>query len=300
MKLEGPLIVTGASGILVQLVLRELLEVHKVPASKIIAVTRSVEKLNDFKQLGVEVCFGDFNDANSLRAAFKGGHRALIVPTLELDKTSQQLDTAIKEASHAGVKHIVLAGVVSQPHHLEPFLPELLKAEELLAKTPGITHTVLGYNIWMESQLEWLRGDIEAGTLYTTSAAGKAAFISRDDYAKACAAALVSDSPKNVKYELTGPEAIDRVHLAALLTESFAMPKPLKVVQVSEAELLQHILEYRVPEQFARFRVAVDRAIKDGNFVTVGKGFEQLTGKHPQTFAAVIERNKEALAPRVE
>ena len=300
MKLEGPLIVTGASGNLGQLVIKELLDTHKVPPAKIIAVTRSVEKLENLKQRGVVVHHADLDDAVSLRAAFKGGHRALVVPTIDLEKTPQQLETAIREAANAGVKHVVLAGVVSQPPNLEPFLPVLLKTEKLLASTPGLTYTVLGYNIWMESQLDWLQGDVEAGAIYTTSAAGKAAYISREDYARACAAALVNNSAKNMKYELTGPEAIDRVQLAGLLTYSYALPKPLRVVEVSQEELLKHILEYRVPEQFARFRMEVDRAIRDGNFVAVGNGFEQLTGMKPQTFAEVIERNKEAHAPRVE
>ena len=300
MKLEGPLIIAGASGSLGQLVIKELLDTHKVPPSKIIAVSRTVEKLENLKQRGVEVCHGDFDNASSLQSAFKGGNRALIIPTIDVEKTQQQLETAIREAANAGVKHVVLAGVVSQPANLEPFLPVLLKAEKLLESTQGITYTILGYNIWMESQLEWLKGDIEAGAIYTTSAAGKAAYISREDYARGCAAALVKDSPKSMKYELTGLEAIDRVQLANIMSEIYAQPKPIRIVEVSEEELLKHILEYHVPEKFARFRVEVDRAIRDGNFQAVGNGYEQLTGIKPQSFAEVIQRNKEAHAPRVE
>ena len=70
---EGPLLVTGASGPLAQLVLSDLLDTYHVPSREIISVTRSVRKLRFLKQRGVEVRFGDFDRPKSLPAAFSGG-----------------------------------------------------------------------------------------------------------------------------------------------------------------------------------------------------------------------------------
>ena len=70
---EGPLLVTGASGPLAQLVLSDLLDTYHVPPRDIIPVTRSVHKLRWLRQRGVEVRFGDFDRPKSLPTAFSGG-----------------------------------------------------------------------------------------------------------------------------------------------------------------------------------------------------------------------------------
>ena len=120
----GPLIVTGASGHLGQLVIKELLDTHKVQPSKIIAVSRSVDKLADLKQKGVDVRAGDFNDANSLKRS-----------------------TRRRSKRRLPLEHIVFTSVVSQPKNLKQLVPELLENEAALAKVPGITYSILGYNL---------------------------------------------------------------------------------------------------------------------------------------------------------
>lgn len=55
-RAKGKLIVGGASGILGRLVLQKLLTTFKVPAIQIIAITRSPEKISEFRDLGIQVC----------------------------------------------------------------------------------------------------------------------------------------------------------------------------------------------------------------------------------------------------
>ena len=292
MTSSGPLIVTGATGNLGQLVIKELLETHKIPPAKIIAVTRTVEKLADLKKKGVDVRAGDFNDVNSLKAAFKGGQRVLIIATKDFQNRRRHHEAAIKEASAAGVKHVVFTGTVTQPANVKPFLLDLQEIEGVLAKTPGITYSLVAFNLWMETQLDFLNGAIASGKLYTTSATGKAAYISREDYAKACAAALASNSTTSAKYEVTGSEAIDRKTLAAIVSKGLGLPKPIQVIEVSQEELQKHLIEAKVPEMYAHFMTEIDRALKDGNLATIGNGFNKLTGKQSEKYAAFIERNK--------
>jgi NAD(P)H dehydrogenase (quinone) len=298
MAASGPLIVTGANGHLGQLVIKELLEKLKVQPSKIIAVSRTVDKLADLKKKGVDVRAGDFNDANSLKAAFKGGQRILVIVTTDFQNRKTQHETAFKEAAAAGVKHVVFTSVVTQPTNLKPFTGDLLENEAALAKIPGITHTVVGFNLWFETTLELAAGAIASGTFYTASAAGKAAYVSREDYAKACAAALASNSTTNAKFEVTGSEAIDRKTLAAIISKGLGLPKPLEVKEVPTEELVKILLAAKVPEMFAHFIAEIDRAVKDGNMATVGNGFNKLTGKQPEKFEAFIHRNKATYAPK--
>ena len=70
---DGPLVVSGASGQLGQLILHHLLDSYCVPPSNVIAITRSVDKLSGYQQKGVNVRFGDFDKPESLAKAFSGG-----------------------------------------------------------------------------------------------------------------------------------------------------------------------------------------------------------------------------------
>jgi NAD(P)H dehydrogenase (quinone) len=55
-------------------------------------------------------------------------------------------------------------------------------------------------------------------------AAGKVAFITRADIAKAAAAALIEKAPGNRTYEITGPKAYDLQEIAALLAAKWNKP----------------------------------------------------------------------------
>ena len=104
MTLLGPLIITGATGNLGQLVTKELLETPKIPPANH-CVTHTVEKLADLKKMRVNVRAGDFNDVNSLKTAFKGEERILIIATKDFQNRRQHHEAAIKEAAAARVKH---------------------------------------------------------------------------------------------------------------------------------------------------------------------------------------------------
>ena len=192
---------------------------------------------------------------------------------------------------------MVFTGLTTQPKHLKQFGEDVLAVEERLVNTPGITHTIVGFNFWMETTLGMAGGAIASGTLYTTGN-GNAAYILREDYAKACAAALVSSSTTNAKYEVTGPEAIDRRQLADLLTKGLGLQKPIEIKEVPYEELVKMLVDVGVPEPSAHLIAGIDQAIANGNMAPVGDDFNQITGKQPETFASFIGRNKARYKPR--
>ena len=124
---EDLLMVTGASGRLGQLVLRELIERQGVDPMKIVAITRTPERLNMWKERGVVVRRGDFNDEPLIvREAFRGGRRALIIASDDLPSRRRNIENAIREAAEAGVKHILFTGTVTQPKDLPAFMGDLV------------------------------------------------------------------------------------------------------------------------------------------------------------------------------
>ena len=76
------IIVTGASGNFGSATVRGLLKT--VPPHDLIVVTRDPRKLAALSAQGVDVRRGDYNDAQSLRTAFAGGERMLLISALKV------------------------------------------------------------------------------------------------------------------------------------------------------------------------------------------------------------------------
>ena len=106
-------LVTGASGHLGRRVVELLLETYD---GRIIAATRTPEKLPEFSQRGVIVRYADFEDPASLLKAFQGVDRLLLVSTDAVDVPGRRINqhrNAVKVAEQAGVRHVAYTSLVN-------------------------------------------------------------------------------------------------------------------------------------------------------------------------------------------
>ena len=70
-------------------------------------------------------------------------------------------------------------------------------------------YSIVGYNFWMEDMFERIRcGEMgPPGLLLTTAGEGCMTYVSKEDYALACAATLCcQDLEPNCKFEARGPK----------------------------------------------------------------------------------------------
>src|SRR5919108_6675627 len=104
-------IVTGASGQLGRLVAETLME--RIAAEQLILVSRNPEALSQFRARGAEVRYGDFDDLNSLPAAFAGGRRLLLISTDAIGRRALQHRAALDAAAAAGVERVVFTSHVN-------------------------------------------------------------------------------------------------------------------------------------------------------------------------------------------
>jgi NAD(P)H dehydrogenase (quinone) len=200
-------LVTGASGHLGQLVISNLLETHKIPASKIIATTRNPEKLADLAAKGVNVRAADFDDTANLAEAFKGATRLLLISTDVLDRPGHRLvqhRNAIAAAEKAGVEHVLYTSLQKADTSAVSFAPDHVGTEKALANSNLNGWTLLRNSWYFENLFYALPHAIKSGTWYTAAGEGKIAHIAREDLARAAAAALASDKGGKNTYTLTG------------------------------------------------------------------------------------------------
>ena len=289
---QSTILVTGASGHLGTLVLTHLTKTYGFPADRIIATSRNPEGLSEWAALGVEVRAADFYDAESLVTAFQGAEKLLLVSTDSYDNEARLNShfKAIAAAKSAGVSHIYYTSMPQPDDSMVSFAHVHLGTENAI-KASGLTWTMLRNSWYFENLLGAIPSALASGTLYTAAGDGTIAYLSRNDLAKAAAAALVATSGvDNVTFTLTGMQSLTISEVACQVSEFVG--KPITVVQVPVEGIVEGAKAHGLPAPVAEMIASFDVASKAGNLSASTNDFETLTGQPPQTFSAWLAENK--------
>jgi NAD(P)H dehydrogenase (quinone) len=279
------LIVTGAAGHLGRLVTEQLLE--RVAPEQLVLVTRSPEALRECRARGAEVRYGDFDKPASLRDAFAGGSRMLLISTDALGRRVLQHRAAINAAAEEGIDQVVFTSfvnpVATNPAGRPAWEPGLTEA---LLHRSGLAWTVLRFGTFAELVLPPAATAVQNGRLITNNGDGRIVPISRRDCAEAAAIVLTTDGHIGETYEITGAEALSPSDLVELYTDLSG--KQVKVVQLSDAMLTEVLAGIGTPLPAVLSLVAFGRAVRLGYFEVIDPTFERLTGHPPISLRDVL------------
>jgi NAD(P)H dehydrogenase (quinone) len=290
------ILVTGASGHLGRRVVDHLLDSNNVPAERIIATTRTPERIADLRARGVTVRYADFDVEASLAVAFSGAGTVLIISTdlldLALGRRLKQHATAIQAARRAGAEHLAYTSMLTP----EPDSPFLLANDhygtEKALEASGLGYTIFRTNSYLENLLLSLPGAIASGRWLTSAGEGRIAYAARDDIAAAIAARLASDARTSAILELTGPKAYSTPDVAGLVTEITG--KPLEIVPVSDEALSKRLQQSGIAEPMARLLASGDANVRAGKSDVVNSMLEYLSRRKPMTLREFLKANKMA------
>ncbi|MEQ8479609.1 MAG: SDR family oxidoreductase [Hoeflea sp.] len=289
-------LVTGASGQLGTGVIEHLLSSFKMPASALVAGSRDPGKLKDIEARGVETRKADFDDENSLEAAFKGIDRLLIISTDALDGAGTRLrqhKAAVSAAKAAGVTRLFYTSMPNPEDSLITFAPDHLGTEEAI-KSSGLDYTIFRNGWYMENLFMALPQALASGQWYSSAGNGKIAHIARDDIARAIAGGLSAPAAENVIHTLTGPVAHTTEEIAALASN--ATGKPLSVVHLDDAQLAGGMAEAGVPAPFIPTFVSFDANTREGKISMVTGDAATLSGVEPTGLESFLKANSAVLS----
>lgn len=290
---NGPLLVTGAGGQLGRRVVELLLEQNKSP---IIAATRDPAKLADLAKRGVDVRKADFEDPASLATAFAGASRALLISTDALDRPGRRYEqhaNAITALAKANVKHIVYTSIVSPAEGAASFVANDHRLTEAALAKSGVGYTSLRNNLYTDLSLQVFAGAIAGGKLVDARGSGKVSLLSREDCAKAAAAALASSFEGTRALDITGPEALTGEDIAKVLAA--VSGKPVTYIPVSPEAAVAGMVDHGLPKPLAELFVTFDVGVSRGELAVVSPAFEELTGERPQALRDWLTDRRAAL-----
>lgn len=290
---QPTLLVTGASGQLGRRVVELLLEAKAGP---VIAATRTPAKLADLSDRGVEVRQANFDHPDSLAAAFTGVERLLLISTDAVDGTDRRIRqhrNAVHAAAQAGVKHVVYTSL-TRPEPGSPILiaPDHYATEQTLASSP-LDWTILRSNVYTDMLLQSLPRAAATGQLFAAAGEGGAGYVTREDCARAAAAALAAANSGRITLDITGPAVVTHAELARIV--SAITERPVAYIPVTPDVMKTGMVAAGLPEAIANVLVSFDNGLAQGTLGLVSNAVTDLTGRPPQSVGDFLFAHRTAL-----
>ena len=283
-------IVTGASGQLGRRIVDCLLA--RTAPERIGVSTRDPDSLSDLSDRGVRVRRGDFSDAASLRHAFEGAERLLLVSSNAAatgGDTLAQHRTAIDVAAELGVERLLYTSQMSSAPDSRFFPGRSHAATEDMLAASGLKWTSMRHGFYAASALDMNRAGFEAGVLAAPED-GKVAWTSHDDLAEADAALLLGDETiEGPTPPLTAGETLDLADLARLMSDITGRTVRREVM--GDDTFRARSQERGLPEGAIEFLMGYYLAARGGEFSDTSPLLGRLIGREPRTMREVMEAN---------
>ncbi|GAA4495966.1 SDR family oxidoreductase [Gluconacetobacter tumulicola] len=275
------IIVTGANGQLGRGIVKSLVG-RGVASHEIVASVRDPRRAADLAALGVTIRRGDFADARSLEAAFRGADKVLIVSADKLGEEALRLHrTAIEAARTVGARRIFYTSHMgARPG--SPFLPaDQHAATEADLAASGIAYTSLRHGFYVESCLHMIGDDLRRGELRTPED-GPVSWTARGDLAEADGAILATKGGwDGITPSLTAGEAITMAEIAVIASE--VTGRTVRHVTVTDEAWRDAKIAAGMPAIYADMLLGAFRAARQGDFATTGPALAALLGRTPRT-----------------
>jgi NAD(P)H dehydrogenase (quinone) len=301
------IVISGASGAFGRMAAKRLLT--KIDPSQLVLVTRNPASLSEFAARGVTVRFGDFDQRDSLREAFQGAEKLLLISTLDVGKRRRrQHENAIVGAVQADVGHVIYTSSVGiHPRSPAYVIEDHLFTEEALRRS-GLDYTFMRDAQYAEVITTMIAPPaVASGEWFSSAADGCMAFVSKQDCVESAVAVLTSSGHEGAVYEITGPELLSFGDCARIAAE--VTGKPIKFHNVSHEVMQARFDAAGVPRRHiegtlheaagawgSEEMMSYERAIREGYFAVASHHVKLLTGRPARSLREVYEATRSALA----
>jgi NAD(P)H dehydrogenase (quinone) len=284
------IVITGANGEFGRGVLNAVIAL--APGQRVVASVRDVAQAADLRERGIEVRPGSFDEPDALPAAFSGADTVFVNATFfgaDTGLRGRRVAAAIRAAASAGAARVILTTWPNLDHAALPNVQDYVESERLVAEAgPSWTILRLGYGLAdaVARDVTWARRD---GELIAPVAAARCTPAAVSDLVDAAALAIVAPASGNVRYEFTGPRAIDWSDLAALATSIDG--RDIRYRPVEDEEYRAYLAAQGLPGQVIEGLLNLYAEFRSGWAATPSSDLGRLLGRDlVDTLEAVRER----------
>lgn len=298
-------LLTGATGALGGLLARDLL----ARGADLRLLVRTPARADALVRAGraagvrVEVVRGDLADPATLRPAFAGVRRAMLVsiggPPEERVRAHRHFLDAASGAEQVVYLSALGVGTAAEGRGRPPF-PAHARTEadlRVLADRTGAAVTALRPALYAETLLRHA-DRIATGALLAPAGAGRVAFVTRADIAAVAAAVLTAAVPEHAGAVLpvTGPVALSHADVAAILTD--VLGHPVVHRNVPTVALRAFALAKRLPAWQRAVALGNYAAVRAGDLDVVTDTVERVAARAATPFAAWAATARNAFTAR--
>ncbi|CAG9000563.1 MAG: Quinone oxidoreductase 2 [Candidatus Celerinatantimonas neptuna] len=270
--------VTGATGLLGQLVIENLLDLQS--DISIVALVRNTEKAAFLAEKGVEVRYADYGQPDSLHQSLVGIDRLLLISSSEVGQRIPQHQAVIDAAKATGVKFIVYTSLLHADHSPLGLAQEHIQTEAAI-KESGIFYALLRNGWYSENYAAAVPGALEQGAIAGAAQSGKISSAPRSDYAQAAAKVIADLSVESgTIYELAGDEAYTLSELANMVSGQSG--KAVQYHDMPQTDYAALLVKVGLPEPLAQMLADSDAGAAQGGLFDDSRTLSQLLG-HPTT-----------------
>jgi NAD(P)H dehydrogenase (quinone) len=285
------IVVTGATGQLGRLVVESLLRRGASP-DEVVATGRNTRRLAELADsTGVRTAVADYADPASLRAAFQGADRVLLVSGSEVGQRVAQHAAVVQAAREAGVALLAYTSIPKADTAQLALAAEHRETERVIRES-GVPFTFLRNSWYLENYLPQIPTYLEHGVV-GSAGDGRISAATRADFADAAAAALLDPDSAGRVYELGG-ESFTLAELAAAVAD--ASGRPVGYTEVPPDQLSQILVGAGLPQQYAEVLVSADLGIARGELEVTTGDLERLIGRPPTSLRDAVDASLATLA----
>jgi NAD(P)H dehydrogenase (quinone) len=276
--------VTGAMGGVGSRVVRHLLG----RGDAVVALARRPEAVPEAS--GLTSRFADYDDPASLRAALAALRTLVFVSSDGVAETMRRHHEHVVAASvEAGVEHIVYTSIVDVSLDSGFYYAPVHRETEALLAASDLQHCLARTSIFTDYFVStWLAPALAEGVLALPAGNGRMSLVTRDDTARALAAAAVSRRRGVV--ELTGLEALTGAEICQI-TEA-ATGRRLGYAPLGEDEYRGRLAGEDAPAWLIEAFTSLFVSVGAGRFAGVSEDAPRVTGRPQEPYTDFIRRSE--------
>jgi uncharacterized protein YbjT (DUF2867 family) len=277
----GPVVVTGASGKTGGAVAR-LLAAAGQPY-------RLLARRSDATLNAAAVVHGDYDDVDSLAAAFAGAQAVYAVTPIHPRQVAW-MRNLVDAAARAGVQRFVkLSGMTAGPESPSALMRDHGTSDDYL-RASGVPYTILQPNSFMQNILMSLDSIKNQSAFYLATGNARQSTVDLVDVAAVAVNSLIRPTGENATHVLTGPQSLTFDQIAARVGQH--LKRSVTYVPVSTDAAQQGMRAAGLPDWTAHAVAEFFGSVATGAYAEVTSDVEKVLGRAATSFEQFLTREQ--------